>query len=438
MNEDFNLFFQKHQLNKNARFLLAVSGGVDSVVLADLFKGSGINFGIAHCNFSLRGEEADKDDRLVFEIAKEYSVLFHSKKFDTRSYAEEKKISIQMAARELRYDWFNALLRENNYDFLVTAHHKNDVAETVLFNLIKGTGIKGIRGILPVNSTTIRPLLNFAKDEILGYARSKKLNWREDSSNEETHYHRNYLRKEVIPLFGKVNSSFFNTLETTLEKLKLVETLYEVEIKRLKESMIEELNDGYRIALLDLHKLHPVPLLFELIQDFGFSYDQCQQILSGSRAGRTFEGNEFVLTMDREYLFINLKKAAMASVVIQSIDKEVEWGGIKLLMERSEGGMELVSVSEDSVQLDFDQLRFPLELRHWEAGDFFFPLGMKGKKKISDFMIDHKIPLNLKRRVGILCSGEDIVWVVGYRIDDRYKISQNTKNVLQIAISNGL
>jgi tRNA(Ile)-lysidine synthase len=416
------------------KLLVAVSGGVDSVVLCHLLKSYDLNFAIAHCNFGLRGKESDEDEAFVEELAEDLEVNIHLKKFDTRPLIEESGISIQMAARTLRYEWFSLLAEQKEYARILTAHHQNDLIETVLLNLVRGTGIAGLHGIKPKSGNLIRPLLFASKEEILDYANTNKLSWREDSSNESTKYQRNLLRLEVIPLLKKINPNLENTLQQSIEKISAAETIFNnyIEGCRIDFLSVKENHTLLEYSFLQ-EESEPRIILFELLKPFGFNYTQANEIFESlnKEAGKKFFSSSHFLVKDRGVLIITEKKDSenRAEVKIQAICKNIflPWSGQNLSMEIMTG---YTTNDPSSVAyLDYKKLKYPLLVRPWQAGDNFHPLGMNGKKKVSDFLNDLKIPVNLKENISVLLSGQDIVWVVGLRIDEHYKAEEGQQSL---------
>ncbi len=440
MLSDFLDFIKKHALvEKEDRVLIAVSGGVDSMVLAELFQQAGFDFGIAHCNFQLRGDESEEDERLVEGWAARQGVSFHSKSFNTQEYAKTNGISTQMAARDLRYDWFKDLSASNNYTKLATAHHADDNVETLLLNLIRGTSIAGLRGILPKSNELIRPLLWARRHQIEDFANQEGVVWREDSSNSSEEYKRNFVRRRVMPLLSELNVSYIKTVTKSMSKLAEVEGIFRNYVDSLKLNLVKQIEPGLfsiRINELESNSVGP-HILESVLEDFGFNYDQCATILKGMNgmSGTQIRSKDFVMTIDREYLFINSESSELNQVLeISETCQRIEHFH-EFQFESLDYGVDL-NQGESMAHLDKDKLSFPLTLRKWNEGDRFIPLGMNGKKKVSDFMIDSKIPLNLKNRQEVILSGNDIVWLVGLRIDDRYKVTDQTTTIYRISIQN--
>jgi tRNA(Ile)-lysidine synthase len=442
MQANFLTFVNTHSLfNPSDRILLAVSGGMDSVVMCELFYHAGKaghvkEFAIAHANFGLRGEESDADELFVKKLARKYKAKFYSENFDTQAYAEQHQLSIQMAARLLRYRWFDALLLREGYDYLATAHHQNDTLETVLLNLTRGTGISGLHGIRPKNGRIIRPLGFADKEMIYDFVVEKQLAWREDSSNESNKYQRNLIRNEVVPLLKQINPNLEQTIRQTVEKVQAVENLFEEEVERLSAEITRRESSTRFIDFAALQETsEPLIKLYELLQPFHFSYAQALEVLEAldKEPGKTFLSPTHTLVKDRTALVITpLALSDFTSVTIESDQKEVEINDWKLTFHTQARQGFKISPSSEIAALDAGQLQFPLKLRKWKEGDWFCPLGMNQKKKLSDFLIDEKVPLNLKPQVWVLTSNGSIAWIVGHRIDNRFKVTDKTKEVLVV------
>ncbi|MFN0047667.1 MAG: tRNA lysidine(34) synthetase TilS [Cytophagales bacterium] len=416
--------------------LVAVSGGIDSVVLAHLLHAANLEFGIAHCNFSLRSSESDQDEVFVERLAQDLNVPFFSIRFNTSKISKSRKISIQMAARDLRYEWFHALLQRENFDFLATAHHANDVLETILLNIARGTGIAGLHGILPKNDKTIRPLLFATRTDIEMYAANNELEWREDSSNETDNYPRNLVRHSIVPVLKKLNPNIEQTTIQTAAKVKLVEEAFLFSFQKARKKL--EINkDGF--VSLEIDKILDFPEAFfvHILDEYGFTFLQSQSIFSilkqPYQPGKQFFSENYTLVIDRFLLIISSnKQEILKSKFIDETDTIVEYGNTTFEISRLKNTNFSVSKQANVSEFDFDLLQFPLLLRGWKKGDSFVPLGMKGKKKISDLLIDAKIPLNQKSQIKVLISNNEIIWVVGLRISDKYKVAVGTKNIIQI------
>jgi tRNA(Ile)-lysidine synthase len=421
-------------LNDHHKYLLAVSGGIDSVVMLDLFKDSGKSIGIAHCNFQLRGEDSENDEEFVRKLASDLDVPLFVERFNTSEYGEENGLSIQMAARELRYAWFNRLLEETDFEKVALAHHKDDQLETILFNLAKGTGIAGLTGMQIAHGNYVRPLLFASKTMIEDYAEKNHLSWREDVSNDSLKYSRNLIRHKVIPQLKEINPGVLETLDYTLLRLVETESALDEKILDFLNRSVEKRGEDIYLDKSDLKdSVVPTLALHRVTSGFGFNYQQCVNIIHAiDHVGKVFYGNQSVLNIDRESLILSpVSEENFHSAVykVMQSDEQVELGDHTLMINKLSPDKTKILSSADFAFLDLDKLQFPLRIRHWASGDWFIPLGMSGKKKISDLMIDEKIPLNLKSRVLILESGEDIVWVIGHRIDDRYKVTDSTRQI---------
>ena len=443
MTDEFKSFAQDAlRLKKINKCLLAVSGGIDSVVMAELFSQAGFPFAIVHCNFKLRGDDSDQDEQFVRELAQKYEVACMVKTFDTEKYAGTEGISIQMAARDLRYTWFNQLLREGHGQEIATAHHKNDVLETMLLNLTKGTGLAGMHGILPRKGHVIRPLLFADKNQIQNYAQEHQLKWREDSSNEEDKYQRNLIRHQVVPILQEINPALLKTMDHTLERFIGAEALVRASCQQIEQKCLVQRGQD---AFLQLEKILPLPglhvIMHEVLSKYGFQYQQSREIAKILKekpkdlyVGKVFDSKTHRANLDRKELVITplaIPSQAVASEISEKEHvKELDQFEINMRVLDAEryNIMPLANVAA----LDHEKLKFPLKLRKWKKGDAFYPLGMNCKKKLSDFMVDTKIPLNLKDRVFVLTSGDDIVWVVGHRIDHRYRVTDHTRQVYEV------
>lgn len=423
----------------NDKILLAVSGGMDSVVMSHLFYKSKFQFALAHCNFGLRGAESDEDELFVKKLAKKYKVPFYSDTFDTSAFAEKERISIQMAARLLRYQWFEKIVAEEKFTYVATAHHLNDTLETLLLNLVRGTGIAGLHGIPPKNNKTVRPLLFANKDDIYEYVVENQLSWREDSSNQSTKYQRNLIRHEVIPVLKNINPTIEGSIKQTVEKVEAVERIFVSEIERVKKTLCTKSGDIIYISIVGLQQeTEPLIKLAELIKEYNFSYVHSQDIFQAleGEPGKQFESPTHTLVKDRKNLVITpklLSKFISANLDAEQSEFDNELFELKIKSLPAQGYK--ISSSPTFAALDKKNLTFPIKLRKWKEGDWFCPLGMKSnKKKISDFMVDEKIPLNLKDRVWVITSNGSVIWVVGHRIDDRFKITDKTEEVLEIKV----
>ncbi|MDR3713623.1 MAG: tRNA lysidine(34) synthetase TilS [Puia sp.] len=514
----FGDFAGKQRLfSSRDRLLLAVSGGLDSVVLCELCALSGMDFVIAHCNFRLRGAESERDEEFVRRLSEKYDKPLMVGAFDTLAYAAQKKVSVQVAARELRYEWFRQLIQASadrrpggttvaadpspvypdlkvslsasmdrlstvsplatDYSLLaphsspltkiVTAHHLDDNIETLLMNFFKGTGIAGLRGILPAQGNLVRPLLFAGKEELRQFATDRGLEWVEDSSNESDKYTRNYFRHQVIPLVERVYPGALHNLADNLDRFRGVEWFYREAIARYKSKLLETRGQEVYIPVLKLKKLlngsqappmHAPPealrsLVYEIIRDFGFLPQQSDELirLLDSGTGRYIESATHRILKNRNWLILSVHPSASAAyILIESTDKAVHYGDGVLHFERLQGPGVLSGggagdsavppersfpVSKDIACLDAAMLRFPLLLRKWKPGDYFYPLGMRKKKKLARFFIDSKLSGADKEKTWVLEMDKKIIWVVGLRIDDRFKVAPSSKDIWKISRS---
>ena len=417
------------------RILLAVSGGVDSIVMVHLFKDAGFNFGIAHVNFGLRGEESQGDEAFVKNIAEQIEVPFYVRHFNTKQYASKHKISIQMAARDLRYAWFEELLNEHGYRFIATAHHLDDQAETFFINVLRGTGISGMHGILPKQGKIIRPLMFTTREKIMSVAIDRNLAWREDRSNKSRKYLRNKLRLDVLSELYKINPLFSHKLNESITHLRDVESIYNSHIAGVTADLVQHTPEGILISIDWVYEYEPHDTyLFELLKPYGFTFSVVKEIVHSldTFSGKVFYSHTHRLLRDRENFIIQpLTELTEASFnkEIYSVDRGTSQMVHPIILDWHETDevADLPMGKACVACLDLDKLTFPLHLRKWAKGDWFMPLGLKGKKKLSDFFINQKISLSEKEKTWLLVSGEDIVWVVGKRIDNRFRITPKTR-----------
>ena len=438
-----NLFSSKDKL------LLAVSGGVDSVVLCELCKQAGYDFAIAHCNFQLRGEESERDEKFVKGQGEKYKVEVKVKKFDTQKYAEENKLSIQEAARVLRYDWFEEVVRSQESGapltthhsplatHLLTAHHADDNAETILMNFCRGTGLHGLTGI-PVSYGHIkRPMLCFTREEILQFAKENKLEFVEDSSNLSSKYTRNLFRNEIIPVISRVYPQVKENLADNIERFKEIERLYKLSVASLKKKLVKEKGNEWHIPIKQLLGYNNRALIYEIISEFGFGEKQIDEVLklAESESGRYLDSPAFIyrLIKHRHWFIISpVQSAASGIIIIEQKDKTV--GFEKGILHIAETNNQQPTNSNLTACLDSKEISYPLILRKWKQGDYFYPLGMKKKKKLSRFFIDSKLSKPAKEKIWVIESNKKIIWVVGHRIDERFKITDKTRSVLKLEL----
>jgi len=430
----FTEFIERHDLfNHDNKILAAVSGGMDSVLMVHLLKAAGFSFGIAHCNFQLRGDESLRDQEFCNHLAEKLRVPFHTVNFDTAKYAADEKISTQMSARALRYQWFEEVRQQSGYDLIALAHHQNDAIETILLNLTRGTGIAGFHGILPKNGPLVRPLLFLGRDEIAGIIDKCRMDYVEDSSNASTKYARNKLRLEVIPKLKELNPALEETFEKNLQRFRDLETLLERQVEQLKSQLFEFHDGEIHVSLAEIKKLEPQRLLlFKLLQEYGVNETIVDDLIEalGKHPGRVFETPGYQMVLDRGKLIIsNSTNVHPAEQVINIGDREIHYGKYKLSVLDDDSPL-IIKDNPMAVSVDSELLSYPLTVRSWRQGDVFCPLGMKGSKKVSDFFVGEKIPLHKKREIPLLVNGNgEIAWIGGYRPDDRYKVTGKTKKV---------
>jgi tRNA(Ile)-lysidine synthase len=473
-----NLFLQKDKL------LLAVSGGVDSVVLCELCKQAGYDFSIAHCNFKLRDEESERDQEFVQSLAKKYDVSFFVKEFDTAVYADKKRISIQEAARELRYAWFAELVnsewsivngqwsivnsepvsthrspltahRTPHSAYLLTAHHADDNAETILMNFTRGTGLHGLTGI-PVSSGHIRrPLLVFSKQELVDFAKENGLEYVEDSSNQSSKYTRNLFRNEIIPAISKVYPQVKENLQNNIARFKEIEKLYQLGVGEIKRKLCKQKGNEVYIPVKQLMAYQNRALIYEIISPYGFSEKQVEEVikLAQSDSGKYIDSSndDFRIIKHRHWFIISpVQPIESENIIIKENEKNIQFSSGTLQFETTINDPRTPGTSHSAPHtphsalhtphsalnlacLDAKDIQFPLLLRKWKTGDYFYPLGMRKKKKLSRFFIDQKLSKTNKEKVWVIEMNKRIIWVVGYRIDDRFKLTDTTKAILKIS-----
>lgn len=411
------------------KLLIACSGGLDSVVLTHLTAGLEAHVALAHCNFSLRGKESDTDEIFVIGLAKQLEVPVFVETFDTVKYARQNKLSIQLAARELRYTWFDRILIDFKYDYLLTAHHLDDDFETFLINLSRGTGIRGLTGIPVKNNKIIRPLLDFSRGEIHQWALSRNIQWREDSSNRDPDYLRNKIRLNVLPSFKETNPAIYKNFKTTRRNLKSVENLLDDYMALVFRLAVVEDKDGYHIHI---EKLKDLPntdaLLYELLNGFGFTeWDDVTGLLN-AQTGKQVFSKTHRLIRNRDVLLLTDVRDNFDHIEI-----DVPQEGIKSPAFISiEEVKHIQSSDRNSIYVDADKINFPLILRKRKEGDVFYPFGMNGKKKVSKYFKDERFSIPEKENTWLLCSGEKIVWIVNHRADNRFRVTDKTERILKI------
>lgn len=443
MLEQFQTYVRGHNLcQKGQCVLLAVSGGMDSIVMTDLFYRANYAFVIAHFNFCLRGREADEDEQFVRQIAEQYGVPCHVKRKNPAQNAKEHGISIQMAARELRYAWLEETRKHAGCSAIATAHHKDDSIETMLMNLVKGTGIRGMHGILPKIGHVIRPLLFGFRSDIETYVRDHQLPYREDSTNQSIAYERNYIRHQALPVLETLNPSLRQTLSDTTERFYNAEMIYEQGVRYYRKKLLVNADGIIYIPIRKLQQLNALEtILYELLKDFGFQGEHVIQIAHSlnEQPGKQFFSPDYRLIKDRKFLILTPKtEEEKGPFFIPESKKKLTIGQGQLKFQQADAG--LISIKKDPAIafLDYDQLSFPLTLRRWKSGDYLYPLvdekkGQKAKKKkLKRFLTDEKLSLLQKEKIWVLTSGERIVWIIGHRIDNRFKVTDRTNTILKV------
>ena len=453
-----NLFQQKDKL------LLAVSGGVDSVVLCELCKQAGYDFTIAHCNFQLRGEESERDEKFVRDLGIKYGAEVLVERFDILNYATEMKLGIQEAARDIRYYWFAKICGEKTFPefnmpadkpgwhttigqfkngkwYVATAHHLNDSIETMLMNFFKGTGIKGMHGISPKSDQAwfiVRPLLFASRKDIEQYAKENELSWVEDSSNASDKYTRNFFRNKLIPGIKEVFPEVENNLAHNLSRFREIELLYEQALEQHKKKLLLQKGNEIHIPVLKLLKAEPLStIVYEIIKDHGFTAHQVIDVITLLRAdsGKYVRSEDYRIIKNRNWLIISPNETTDAQNILIEEEGNLQFPNGSLQIKKILNSQFSIPNNQLIAQLDADKIRFPLLLRKWKQGDYFYPLGMKKKKKLSRFFIDQKLSLTQKEKSWVIEMNKKIIWIIGHRIDDRFKIRDKTKDILQISLS---
>ncbi len=424
---------------KEHRLLLAFSGGIDSVVLAHLLHNMGYSCSLAHCNFRLRGDEAQGDRAFCESFAKDLGIPVFTKDFDTKAYAAERKLSTQMAARELRYNWFKELMAEHGFDRLLTAHHANDNVETLLVNLVRGTGIKGLQGIPERQDDLVRPLLFATKEEIMTYAEKHQLLYRNDSSNAEVKYKRNFIRHKVIPELKSLNPALEETIHTSVQFFKQSSEIVQSYAREKYTAMCHETQEQLFIDIKALAKEpYKETLLFEWLHNKQFKPRQiaqlCEVIHSEKHSGKQFSSPTYRLVVDRKYIIVQpLEKEPLQSTY--TIASPTDTAHLPIVLSIEEVTEAVFSGNRNEIVIPYTEQLFPLTLRRWKQGDKFRPFGMKGFKKLSDFFKDQKLSLFEKEAVWILANREQIIWIIGHRMDDRCRIEETTARSLRMTLT---
>lgn len=431
----------KNHINQNLSFLkeskllIAISGGLDSVVLTHVCHELKWNMALAHCNFNLRGDESEADENFVLQLADDLSLEVFIESFETETYAKANKLSIQMAARELRYSFFQELAAQLKFDYILTAHHADDNLETFLINLSRGTGLEGLSGIPEINNDIVRPLLLFSRDDIEAYAKTNNLKWREDSSNLSTKYLRNKLRHEVIPKLKETNLEFLKNFNATQQHLNDSKELIKDRIEDVSKRIVKTISKTeIHFNIVELQKLNnPKAYLYELLKDYKFTEWQDVYDLMDVQSGKQLFSQTHRLLKDREHLVLIeiVSDENNETIHISEYNEKIE---TSLGMLYIETATQINNSSTSTIYVDKDLLKFPLQVRQWRKGDYFYPFGMQGKKKLSKFFKDEKLSIFEKEQIWLLCSQNNIVWIINKRLDDRFKITERTDQILKISL----
>jgi tRNA(Ile)-lysidine synthase len=435
MIDEFKKFILENDLIKpGEKILLAVSGGIDSMVMAHLFLNQQYNIGIAHCNFSLRAGESDMDEELVRNFASENKIPFFTTRFETKTFAKDNRLSVQMAARDLRYKWFEEIRAENGYDLIAVAHNLNDNIETLLINLTRGTGLAGLSGMKPLGNRIVRPLLYATRQDIVSYRNKYKIGYREDRSNADTKYVRNKIRHQIIPVLKEINPSIELTLNETAERFAGFNEIISDYISHLRENISEEKEKHitFNVSLLKIH-LGNKAILFELFRPYGITNALLPgliKVIEGKTGGQIITDTHRIIKNRKEIIVSDEEYLKDARFTIDNTESFCTFPGISSARNINISSVYEIPSDPHIACLDAQKISYPLIIRKWKAGDYFYPLGMNQKKKLSDYFIDNKYSIFDKENIFILESGGNIAWIIGDRIDDRFKITDSTSKGL--------
>ena len=438
--DGFEKYIEENELfTHDDKILLAVSGGVDSMVMMALMSAAGYKFGVAHCNFQLRGEESDEDDKLVERESQRYGAEFYHIRFDTTGEMERTGESMEMAARRLRYAWFRELCDEHGYSAIAIAHHSNDSIETFFINMLRGTGLRGLTGITTQLGRVVRPMMFATRKDIHDYALAHHIPFREDSSNRTTKYLRNKVRIGLIPMLKEINPRFTPIMRRNIARLSQAQDFINAAVDIVKNEVLEHCGDIYCLRVPAIRPTLPRNyVIYEILSaEFGFKGDVVDSLchaLDCDATGRRFYAREWVAVVDRgDVVVARITEDDSCETIIEKSTVRSYAGGSVLFYEYCDiDFIENLDQGDNVALLDADKLKFPLKVRRWQDGDWFVPFGMSGRKKLSDYLIDKKVSLAEKGRQFVLLSGDDIVWVIGRRLDDRYAITRKTENVLRV------
>lgn len=437
----FNHF--KNHIDKNLSFLkeskllIAISGGLDSVVLTHLCYKLGLKISLSHCNFNLRGTESDEDEDFVLELAEDLELEVFIENFDTQAFAQDHKLSTQMAARTLRYHWFEELAQQLHFDYILTAHHADDNLETFLINLSRGTGLDGLLGIPEKNGKLVRPLLGFSREELEKYALANNLSWREDKSNASTKYLRNKLRHDVIPTLKEINPQLLQNFQKTLNHLQDSKIVLNDSIEEIYKKVVSKISeDEIHFSIEKLKSLSQLrPYLYEILKEYHFTeWQDITDLLDAQTGKQVFSKTHRLLKNRGELILsrITIEKHP-ESIIVSDQENIIHTDIGNLILETVET---LGTSNKSCIYVDKDLLNYPLTVRKWEKGDYFYPFGMESKKKLSKFFKDEKLSMIDKENIWLLCSKQEVVWILNYRADNRFKITNNTQHILKILLQN--
>lgn len=413
------------------KYLLAVSGGLDSMVMLDIFKNFSLKFEVAHCNFKLRDNDSDLDEALIKDVCTKNNIVYHVQEFDTKGILKEEGGNLQETARNLRYNWFNSLLTD--FDFLVTAHHLDDNIETFFLNLLRGAGVKGLAGIPQINNKTIRPFLSVSKQNLLDYAQDHDVIWREDESNTKNVYARNQLRNEILPKIKKIKENFNDVMSSNIYRMRSTNNLLDYFIQDIVKQVVQKQNDSIEINLNFIRTFPEKELiLFQIISSYGFNFTQSKDILLSKQTGKLFHSNSHQALINRDKLIIT-KSAAQKHVNIQ-FDTINDFLNSEFVLEHESLDKlpETMTSVKNTLFLDLEKIEPPLRIRSWQNGDSIIPFGMRGKKKISDILIDNKVSLIEKHKVLLLEDSSKVLSILGIRNSEEVKVTEQTKKVLKV------